>query len=645
MTFSSALAKEKNRWLRQCERSWYVLRYYRPSQLTSRALKQIRAKMPRLGLRANAPVRSRIGTVRDNPGFRRSLQGRLDDRKQRPAFYHREGHQFTFLNESREFGARIDWECRSLDVPLLWRFHLHYHEFLLDLFRSDNGASRAAVFWEVVEDWIRHNRREDSPAQQAAWHPYCISRRLPIWMMAWSEFPPPQDQQQAILQSLHEQAASLLANLEWDLRGNHLLLDLTTLAMASLFLEGAAADNWRAKAVRLLRSQLVEQLLEHGEHIERSPMYHAQVLQSLLDVRDASVGVDDELEVLCHQASSRMARWLAAVLPPDGQIPLLSDGGLDECPEPVTLLRRVEVEKVSETDCRNGPAGASHNRFLIPFPPAGLHGDTWTWRDGNNFLLFDTGPVGPDWLPAHSHCDLLTIVASIDGQRLFVDSGTHDYSDGEMRNYCRSTRAHNVLQIDAVEQCDMWSRFRMGYRGWPKPARCGTAGDVSWCQASHNAYRRVGVPDVGRWVGCQPDGPWVCVDWAKGRGEHQLTHWLHLHPDVDVRLQSRKAAELRVGNSVCELRFLTDGELTLEQAWYCTEFGKRIASPLLNWTVKTTLPGIVAWSLAWNDVECNIAVKLSEDEESSLTWGQNHFRFMDTTQTSQRPLAERSRSF
>ena len=137
-----------------------------------RAWTQIRTKAPRLGFRGSDPIQPRVEDVRDNPGFRRLLQSRRDQWEHHSAAYHPEDQQVTLLNEPREFGERIDWECRSLDVPLLWQFHLHYHEFLLDLLRPESGGPRAAAYWTIVEDWIHNNKREDAGANEAAWHPY-----------------------------------------------------------------------------------------------------------------------------------------------------------------------------------------------------------------------------------------------------------------------------------------------------------------------------------------------------------------------------------------------------------------------------------------------------------------------------------------
>jgi hypothetical protein len=53
----------------------------------------------------------------------------------------------------------------------------------------------------------------------------------------------------------------------------------------------------------------------------------------------------------------------------------------------------------------------------------------------------------------HSHCDQLGLLLSVNGQDIFVDRGTGNYTaDQRMRNHYRSSAAHNVLQINDWEQ-------------------------------------------------------------------------------------------------------------------------------------------------------------------------------------------------
>ena len=63
-------------------------------------------------------------------------------------------------------------------------------------------------------------------------------------------------------------------------------------------------------------------------------------------------------------------------------------------------------------------------------------------------LLVDCGEVGA-LTGGHGHADTLAIELAIRGKTVLVDSGTYTYHESrELRNYFRSTTAHNTLVID-----------------------------------------------------------------------------------------------------------------------------------------------------------------------------------------------------
>ena len=55
---------------------------------------------------------------------------------------------------------------------------------------------------------------------------------------------------------------------------------------------------------------------------------------------------------------------------------------------------------------------------------------------------------------------------------MIVDSGVYEYEEGEMRNYTRSTKAHNTLTIDGKDQAECWGSFRVARRYSPKNISC-----------------------------------------------------------------------------------------------------------------------------------------------------------------------------
>ncbi len=307
-------------------RGLYVLRYHRNSQLALRlvSIARRRYEAKRGGsFYASGPVsaiRARVcagfgriaGARKEEAGYRLVvINGRKEGRgRGSEVLRNPRPLEVRFLNVERSLPDPIDWrlECWP-DALQLWRFHLHYHEFLLDIV-ADGTEVAFQRAWDVVEQWIENNRLSDPRVLLDAWHPYCISRRLPVWVCLWTTTPPEEPLRQRVLDRLWMQARYLANHLERDLGGNHLLENLRALILAGCFLDCPEAADWRRRAAGLLRKELAEQLLPHGEHFERSPMYHAAMLEAMLDIRDAAEELMPEIAVLAAEAAGRMGTFL-----------------------------------------------------------------------------------------------------------------------------------------------------------------------------------------------------------------------------------------------------------------------------------------------------------------------------------------------
>gem|GEM_PF-23868 len=598
-------------WRKKAYRWYYILRYYRFSQLILRLISIGKRQLLRItgGQRYRRPLTT-PPAIRQNPALYKLAVQSLNGRRARGSSQNAQNiaqGRFVFLNKQIDLPTPIDWRLDSnSNVDHLWRFHLHYHEFILDLLAEGIDSKDSKWFdllWDIVTDWIENNPLDDNRVLLDAWHPFCISRRLPTWIMAWTISPPDEAVRATIIESMVNQMRFLEDHLELDLQGNHLLENLRAMILVGSFFDGPDADRWLKKGSMVLHRELTKQILPHGEHFERSPMYHALMLQVVLDIRDATAELLPDTSKLCAEAASKMANFLANILHPDHRIPLLSDSCLDESPPEDQLLDRAAVPR------------ARPNQPCI--------GDYWTYRQGNDFLLFDAGQVGADSLPAHAHADLLTIEASAEGCRFIVDSGVFDYNDTDIRNYCRSTAAHNVIQIDDTDQCDIWSRFRMGYRGHTASLEHGTTGNFQWGRASHDAYKRIRIPKVDRWIACCPDGPWICADRPIGAGKHKLTNRLHFHPDVTVTKTGLDKVKLEVAGRIRWLNFLTPGEISITMQPYCPRFGEQLESPVVTWLSNTYLPAVCVWCISPNGATGELAIDQKTESDVVLLWTEN----------------------
>ena len=549
-------------------RHFHTLRYYRPGQILARVARRLRRPLAGLVWRAcrhgpGLPVRNLTTVFPSLVPLGSKLSFSSDE------------FCLTLLGHEIKAG-RFDWASLDREAPTrLWRFQLHYHEFLENLLREQPSAQAAEHLWSLIAAWID---LYDTPsaARGDPWHPYVVSRRIPVWVKLFLRHPPRGPLAERALSLLAAQARWLHRNLEFDLGGNHLLQNLRGLAVAAALFDGPEPRRWLATVWRHLQGELLEQILPHGEHFERSPAYHVDMLLALADIQMAARSAGGTWAAALDEPLSKMAIFLREILHPDGQIPLFGDSTFDQIPHPQVVLQELGFP------------------YQVPRPgraTSKIIGDYWVFREANNYVIFDGGPVGPDHLPAHAHADLTTLEVSWEGRRFLVDTGVASYEDTPERAYCRSTAAHNTLEIDGQNQCDVWSRFRMGRRGWPGRLQVGVEGPFHWAWCTHNAYRHLGIPEVGRLVVCVEDEGMIIVDWARGSGSHTLTSYFHLAPEWRVLPSENRIKCWINGSAEMWLQSLPPGTtLEVRKVPYYPNFGMGQESHAAVATASGALP-------------------------------------------------------
>jgi uncharacterized heparinase superfamily protein len=274
--------------------------------------------------------------------------------------------------------------------------------------------------------------------------------------------------------------------------------------------------------MRILSSQIQEQILPDGMHFELSPMYQCRLLYVLTVLM--GTGVAQVVDLLAEPVR-RMAEALGKLCYPDGRIALLSDSAQGVYHEPKELFSYYARRSPDV-----GLVKLLSGGFTLP--ASGYYG----WRDFNGtYLIADFGSIGPDYIPGHGHADMFSFALSLNGHRVVTDSGVHDYEASATRKYCRSTAAHNTVEIDGQDQCELWGAFRVARRGHPH--------DVAW-QSDENGFTLSGWHDGYQRLPGKPTH-FRRMQWnaAKGltvqdritarRAVHCISR-LHLHPACQV---------------------------------------------------------------------------------------------------------------
>jgi len=556
-----------------------TLRHLRWSQLGYLALRRV-LPQSHAPAKIGAPVR-----LRELSGRWRFMDWQPEASRKMVA-----AREFTFLHQTVAASGAIPWNDRRHEK--LWLYHLNYFDFLNIGFTLPAEKATLLAAFEITLDWCAQNTQ----GTEVGWEPYALSVRIINWLKFLVrhgrslELLAVGEKLQTLVESLGAQVATLERRLEKDLLANHLLKNTKALLFAGALLETSSSARWWTKGEKLLERELDEQILPDGGHFERSPMYHAQILEDLAEISNVSAATGQDLTCsgLLAEKIRSMSRFLKGILHPDGEIPLFNDSVLGATPPPAELLARTASIHVE---------GPKSEPEVMVFANSGY--GAIRSPESRSAVIFDCGPLGPNYQPGHGHCDVLSYELSLHGQRVVVDTGASTYEASPERSFERSTAAHNTLRIDGEEQAETWASFRVGRRPQVGRMSGGRDGDFYFLRGKHAAYRRLGVVH-SRTILLLPPETWIVADLLVGEGSHRVESFLHFHPRVRVRpaAETPEAAsglDLRCwsvafNDQTYRLAIFGSAELAFSAAWYSEDFGNRRPSTALRWTWQGAMP-------------------------------------------------------
>lgn len=533
----------------------YTLRYLQPRQVAARLW--FRLHRPRPDLRAAPPVRALAGLY----------QAPIEPQPTLVAPW-----VFRFLHTERRCLHVDDWQ--PADVDRLWTYNLHYFDDL----NAEVAVSRRGWHHDLLERWVAEN----PPGQGAGWEPYPLSRRIVNWIkweLRGSELPA------ACRSSLAVQARWLLGRLEYHLLGNHLCANAKALVYAGLFFAGREAEGWYSRGMRILERELRDQVLADGGHFERSTMYHAIVLEDLLDLVNLLRACGRSPPPGWYALIARMRRWLEVMTHPDGEIAFFNDAafrGAASSAQLTAYAGRLGLERVVDP-----------RETLVVLAPSGyVRG-----LAGPAYLVCDCAPVGPDHQPGHAHADTLSFELSVSGRRILVNSGTARYGSDAERGRQRGTAAHNTVVVDESDSSEVWAGFRVARRARALLAAAQATPQGVLIEGCHDGYRRLAGRNVHyrQW---RLDGRSLRLEDRVSGSFRSAAARFHVHPQLAARMSGTNAVTLVAANGA-EVRMSFEPAASVQvvaSTWH-PEFGVAEAnSCVVARFAGDTLRTHVAWA-------------------------------------------------
>ena len=410
-------------------------------------------------------------------------------------------------------GERINlapgWAWEGLSATRLARWQLHYWEWAWTLLQHEDREASRDLFGFLWRSWTEGTEI----GKGDAWSTYPTSLRAWVFVNFFCPLVKGSELEADFLRVLRWHQRFIHLNLERDLGGNHLVKNLKALIGLAVFF---GEPGKLSQLMTDLKVQVGKQLLADGGHFERSASYHAQVLGDLIDIWELtsiSAPVPDcswlEPEI------DRMRDWLCRVTIPSGRV-----AGFNDCvPVGKEQLAALGAALGTEIDAP---------QVLVPSGLVIL-GSTTSFS-----LIFNAGSPSPPELPGHAHSDCLSAEISHRGLPLIVDPGVSTYEQGDRRNWERSTGAHNTIEIDGLDQSEMWSVFRVGRLAQAELNVVEMHGPVQRVIGAHRGYRRLpGRPEHRREIEVAA-GLVRIDDFVTGSGMHRLSLRLTFAPGIPV---------------------------------------------------------------------------------------------------------------
>jgi hypothetical protein len=385
--------------------------------------------------------------------------------------------------------------------------------------------------------------------------------------------------------------------------GNHSIAECAGLIYAGvLFPEHPRASTWRNLGLTILPEQACRQVLPDGGGIEQALWYQLFIID-LLGMVEALL--ETRGEVVPPRISAAVARgrkFLREFGKDPAELPAIGDGdggfaltshlrlSFKSCEQ-----SRLEVNTFPDsgyTICR--PADSSAVRVLI-----------------------DHGPLGMPPSYGHGHADALSIIVTASGANFLVDPGTYAYNRGAIwRHYFRSTRAHNTVTVDGLDQAVQEAAFM-----WSRPydarlvASNGSQADVvARILMRHSGYRRINVVHW-RAVLLKRNGLIVVWDRLEGEGEHEFE--LNWHLGLEPLSIGPGADELAFANKYRIVvqggrSSLHKGEIDPPCGWQSHRYGAMTAITTLRVVWRGKGSHEFATSIAPNSTAVNLDSELSD---------------------------------
>jgi len=557
-------------------------------------------------------------------------------------------HKFTIFEQILEFKEKIDWHKDPLtgeswsqryykridysssrklsDIKYSWELNKHLHFVTLGkayYYTKDNRY--VEEFVKQVYSWIKQNPLEVGINWMGNIQ---IAQRIISWITSYHLFRNSSYFQtrglEDFLKSIYYQT-KILFNKRHTPNNNHRIAAICAIVIVGIvFPEFKMFSSWVDQGFKELKEALKEQVFEDGVDKEQTTSYQKVIIEFLLLTYIAAernkIKIPGDIVKILH----KMVNHISYLLTPDNRVPIIGDNSNERgyvLSETVDFwnaetilsagviifddpyLKKEDIHYTAENFWLLGIEGYKRWDDILPlrdslkgskhFGVGGHFVIRNNWGKKADYLFTRCGEFGFNETCAHSHCDLLSIILYIAGQPILVDSGVFRYNTSlEERNYYRRINAHNTVQIDSEEQCDMEEMFN-----------CTSKISKARHQKFHDNYfkgylrtesgikhtREISLIDRGHWAILDT----IENETSSDNGIHTIKWFFNISPYLKV-IAERGKKTLHIRNDDIDICLKpsidANAYCEIQQRYISPTYGKKEKISMVCFSLKSKLP-------------------------------------------------------
>ncbi|MBR5448815.1 MAG: heparinase II/III family protein [Clostridia bacterium] len=403
-------------------------------------------------------------------------------------------HEMVSCRIPHRFDGAVDWYHNPTENGYKeWTWQLSRHEELVNLsraYRATGDEKYATACAELLTSWIRQAVRPDytTPGYLTlAWRTIeCGIRMGLMWPEIIHTFVNSTAFDDNLIvdyfKSVYEHAVRVQNAFT---TGNWIMHELNGLGQSGIYypiFKDSAA--WIELAFSRMEHELVEeQLYPDGSQYEISTSYHGVILHHVTEIIEVAQIYGIPVPVRLFGAIEQMVMHYVRITHANKKMPHPNDGGGFDFRKEILksggCFPENEIFRWAISDGKEGREPEFKSVFLEYGGHALLRRD-WSFESS---AYMDVGPLGR----FHQHEDKLNVTIASSERVLLCEADTYAYDTSKMREYCISSRGHNVINVNKSEQKRLptykWEREMLSVKA---NATAHFGADVDWVEGVYD---------------------------------------------------------------------------------------------------------------------------------------------------------------